>query len=425
MCTRKTLAAVMLAALLGGAETLPAQRKASEPKDAKMSPAAKVSPMSLEARRTVVAARGMSSLSPADRWEDALISGNGKMGVLVFGRPLRERVIFNHERFNLPQWRTPPQPPDIAHVMPEVKRLLLAGKYAEGLSLSFAAARKAGHPGLRWTDSYHPGCAMDIVLPDGGEVGQYVRAVDFTTGEATVRWRDGRGDWLRRTFVSRADNVIVQCLTAPSGGKLNCTISLDEKLEKLPRDVSFTRRVTPGLLLLRGRYSPQVSDGGFEVVMRVVVRGGRATARDDRLVVADAREVLLLTRLAWYRNLSDAEKKPVSRDLAALGDDYATLLRRHAEIHGRVFGRVTLDLGGGEDRMLSAEELRAAATADRTYRAYLEKMFDMGRYVFLSSCGDWPPRLTGVWNGSWAPPWRGDFTTDANVNLAVASGNIG
>ena len=57
--------------------------------------------------------------------------------------------------------------------------------------------------------------------------------------------------------------------------------------------------------------------------------------------------------------------------------------------------------------------------------ALLEKMFDMGRYVFLCSSGDWPPRLSGIWTGSWNPEWQGDYTLDANVNLAVSGGNIG
>nr|WP_232791347.1 hypothetical protein [Streptomyces capitiformicae] len=35
-----------------------------------------------------------------------------------------------------------------------------------------------------------------------------------------------------------------------------------------------------------------------------------------------------------------------------------------------------------------------------------------------------PPRLTGIWAGSWNAAWADDFTTDANVNLQVAGGNI-
>jgi len=39
----------------------------------------------------------MYSNSPAKRWEDALISGNGIMGIMVYGDPANEKIIFNHE----------------------------------------------------------------------------------------------------------------------------------------------------------------------------------------------------------------------------------------------------------------------------------------------------------------------------------------
>ncbi|NIM05170.1 MAG: hypothetical protein GTN65_06040, partial [Armatimonadetes bacterium] len=42
--------------------------------------------------------RGFVSSRPAENWEEALISGNGKIGALVMSRPLNETIIFSHER---------------------------------------------------------------------------------------------------------------------------------------------------------------------------------------------------------------------------------------------------------------------------------------------------------------------------------------
>ncbi|MGA2117766.1 MAG: hypothetical protein ABSH56_23785 [Bryobacteraceae bacterium] len=47
---------------------------------------------------------------------------------------------------------------------------------------------------------------------------------DFESGEL---WTDNRGDWVRRSFVSRPDNVVVQYLTAPQGQTLNTTIAIN------------------------------------------------------------------------------------------------------------------------------------------------------------------------------------------------------
>ncbi|MFC8433275.1 hypothetical protein [Streptomyces sp. NPDC057253] len=45
--------------------------------------------------------------------------------------------------------------------------------------------------------------------------------------------------------------------------------------------------------------------------------------------------------------------------------------------------------------------------------ALLERLYDSGRYLFVSSSGVLPPRLTGIWTGSWNGAWADDFTTGA------------
>ncbi|GAF77042.1 unnamed protein product, partial [marine sediment metagenome] len=47
--------------------------------------------------------------------------------------------------------------------------------------------------------------------------------------------------------------------------------------------------------------------------------------------------------------------------------------------------------------------------------------FDAGRYNIISSTGDLPPTLQGVWAGTYNPPWASDFTHNGNVPSALAS----
>lgn len=37
------------------------------------------------------------------KWQEALLAGNGKMGIMVFGNPLHETVVFNDRSFNFPR----------------------------------------------------------------------------------------------------------------------------------------------------------------------------------------------------------------------------------------------------------------------------------------------------------------------------------
>jgi hypothetical protein len=139
------------------------------------------------------------------------------------------------------------------------------------------------------------------------------------------------------------------------------------------------------------------------------------------LVVTGADQVLVLVDISL---LYDPEKSRIDQTKAALSElpaDYGALLRRHARIHGEIFNRMRLDLGGGRDHRLTTEELIAKSTDANPSKALIEKQFDAGRYNILSSTGELPPTLQGVWAGTWDPPWASDFTHNGNVPSAIAS----
>jgi hypothetical protein len=74
--------------------------------------------------------KGMYSIQPAERWEDALISGNGTMGIMVYGDPVHEKIIFNHELLYEPIGSENVEPPDIAKYLDQTRELFKQEKYA-------------------------------------------------------------------------------------------------------------------------------------------------------------------------------------------------------------------------------------------------------------------------------------------------------
>ncbi len=418
---------------------------------------AKVVPLPRTKWLALMPSRGMISEQPAGDWRDALVSGNGRMGAMVYGAP-DERVILTHHKFNQPQSPEPVPVPKMAAYLPELKRLIREGKQAEAMKFWARSLREAGHPialntedrkqlpNIIWTDAFHPGYALDVRTGPRGEVGDYLRSTDFETGEIAVVWTDNRGAWRSRLFVSRADDIVAHELQAPEGARVD--IEVDENLEGLrgpyrtawPRvegdyKARFSTAYAAGQsaeearITVRAHYHPERSKRGFEGVTRVIAPGARISTDDERLRVRGATTVLLLTRLTRLEDYEASQVDAVTGALASFDACYDDLLEKHAAIHRPIYNRVRLDLGEGAERQLSAEALLRMQKehGGDTYMnpALLEKMFDMGRYVFLCSSGDWPPRLPGIWTGSWDPAWQGDFTLDANVNLAVSGGNIG
>lgn len=86
-------------------------------------------------RRGVVPKRGFVSTGVDG---GSLISGDGTMMVELPGIPLSDQIAFRHEALIQP-WKTPFEAPRIASVLPEVRKLILGGKYREALELSLKA----------------------------------------------------------------------------------------------------------------------------------------------------------------------------------------------------------------------------------------------------------------------------------------------
>ncbi|MBT2225910.1 glycoside hydrolase N-terminal domain-containing protein [Nonomuraea sp. NEAU-A123] len=72
---------------------------------------------------------------PGLTWEDAFLSGNGEYGIMVYGEPHAQRVVFDHHRFVLPNGTRDLRPPAIADRLGEIRELILSGRAAEAQSV--------------------------------------------------------------------------------------------------------------------------------------------------------------------------------------------------------------------------------------------------------------------------------------------------
>ena len=384
--------------------------------------------------------RGFISSTPAETWEHGLISGNGTIGANVMSRPLQETVIFTHERMFLPQG-PPHMPPDNAARLFEIRNLIERGLYKQATNLQFDLS---GQQGFMYPDPFVPAFDLNIAMNTEKEIKDYVRSVDFQTGETTVHWADSHGVYERKLFVSRADGVAVMLITGPGKGALNCTLSLsprqvDEKLgartlkqseEVFKEHVSKVKtHADKSCLTYKNSFSKAYpgSIHALEGIAYVVATGGTTAppADGDSLVVSDADQVLVLIDIRLLYDPDKSQIEDSSKHLAGLGTDYQALLKRHAAIHGAMFKRVRLDLGGGADRQLTTEELQAKSTNEQLNLALIEKEFDAGRYNIISATGELPPNLQGVWGGTYVPGWASDYTHNGNVPSAIASTMMG
>lgn len=377
--------------------------------------------------------RGLVSSQAATSWEQALISGNGKYGALVYGQPIHETIVLNHARLFLPLH--PPLPPvDTGSHLLDIRRMMAEGQYQRAADYVVELSKTEGFGGKRWTDPFVPAFDLQVSMATNGPVKAYARAVDFSTGVASVKWKDDRGEFQRRLLVSRSDDLVVLSITGPGAGTVDCDLRLAQRPAEgqggWNAEAMFKTGIQSvavgaeaGWLTYRSRFRHDWPGSlqGYEGVARVVARGGTARTEGEKIVVRGADEVWVGLRIGLLADFAASQMPVLKKQLAKFKPDFAALLARHAELHGRLFNRCRLDLGGAADRGLTSEELIAKSRVGNLLPALLEKEFDASRYAVLSSSGECFPNLQGIWNGTWSPPWSGDFTLNGNVETAIAA----
>ena len=360
---------------------------------------------------------GTVSIAPAGTWEESLATGNGIMGALLAGDPLQDTLIATHCKLWLPLGSREVVP-DVGAFLPELRRIIAAKGYGEAQKFFEDKARQQGWDGkLVWTDPFHPGFFLKIDQPAQGAITDYARVENFSTGEVWTQWRTEQGQFSRRMFVSRTDNIIALKLIGPAG-KLWCALSIPPISNKLIQGTFVHEQewINAHNVYVNGK-------GGYDSAVRIAVEGGRVTSSAEQIRVSNADSITLVMRIEPFKTVTADSPKKLTDSLALLKMDYEALLRTHAIAQGTIYNRVQVDLGGGAERGLSSEALLDIAKKEnRLPAALLERMYDAGRYVYLCAAGPrTPPNLFGIWTGTWTPKWSGDYTLDTNIQLDIES----
>ena len=385
-----------------------------------------ISPMPLaeRVRRKIVPRRGFCSLSPSS---GALLSGTGVVSIELDCDPYIEQIPFRHEMLYAPRHR-PAEAPNIADILPQVRQMMLDGKIHEAAQFAYQKWRANPVPGGGMGGSGGGGFSMRLEFPKTAAVKDYLRTVDFESTEVKVHWTDERGEWVRQTFTSRPDNLVIQWLTAPKGQSVNVRITVAAgggggrggrggRAGGAPAgggggQGSAQTDFNEQRLIYKGRLGdPSVSNRGYAGVTRVVRNGGLARMDGSTLVIEKASSVMLLTRIDYFPDYSEEQVEATRQALDKIIPDYPALLERARKVQSEMLNRVTVDFGGASKYGLSSEELLSDQRSSPGYSgAFLEALFDMCRYWFILTSGKYCSMSA---------------ETNANINLQLAPMTLG
>ncbi len=330
---------------------------------------------------------------PHSDWElQGMPIGNGRLGAMVFGDPLKERIQFN----DITLWTGGANE---------------SGKYDIDDPGGFGSYQNFGD--------------LFITMKGIDKYENYSRSLDLATGIHTTRWTSEGVTYTREVFCSRPDDCIVIHITTDKPTTIEAEVELkgahDERTKVevgTPMGLGFEGTLNNGLryeakLVGRSDKPDQVKPG----IGKLSLSGTKLT-----LVLLAATDYAMDPSQA-FRSKQDAARKLLLQqvDLAwgeSVGDNVKGSLRdRHLADFSPLMKRVVLDLGPPPAGKSLTERLEDYRNGKED--PHLEMLlFQFGRYLMVSSSrGSLPANLQGLWNDKNHPAWFCDYHTNINIQM--------
>ena len=321
---------------------------------------------------------------PTVDWQKEVFPlGNGRMGCAIFGGVEEERVQFNVDSL----W-TGDENPGAGYKTPGM------GDYQN------------------FGDLY-------IALDGKGETTKYRRELDISRAVARVGYLKDGVEFVRETFCSHPDQVIVSRMTASAKGKYSGRVRLpggrDEKTSVRANHMTFAAALPNGM--------------EYEARVIVAVEGGTIKPDGDALVFSgcDSLTITLAAGTSYVMDYAKGFKGANPHALvtkqaeAAAGQAWSKLLERHVEDHQSLYNRVAVDLGRTADAQLAMpiDERLKAIREGQADPDLEELLFQYGRYLLIgcSRPHALPANLQGLWNHVNKAPWHADYHSNINVQM--------
>ncbi|MCQ2597708.1 MAG: glycoside hydrolase family 95 protein [Treponema sp.] len=393
-------------------------------------------------------------------WESRIPLGNGRLGVMLKGDPCQEGLQLNEENI----WSGGPMDrnnPSTLADLPKIRALMKKGKIPEAQEMAFRSMagspvnmrcyQNAGDFTIDFFTKKNFGIPGPMQGHIPGDIQNYKMELDMSLGTSTVSYTDDEGtSFIRTTFVSAVDDIIVMHVKADKKGKINFRGNLE-------RGVWADSVWTDGNSI----YLEDAHGIPFCAGATVICKGGKKEIMGTCLCGQDVDECIFFISIRAFDNfygknhpvnLKDYEeairkntwtgkvksqlKKITERfsgGAAAFAKEYKKLLSDHVEEFSSYYKRMELNLGVSSsplstpkllENLKKASESGTEKTNDKFLvmnSAFLINQYaNFGRYLLISSSrkpGKNPATLQGIWNCYMDPPWGSKYTININLQM--------
>jgi len=354
-------------------------------------------------------------LHPAKQWVEALPVGNGRLGAMVYGDPVKEVIQLNENTV----WAGQPyrnDNPSAKESLPEVRKLIFEGKYKEAQDLinqKFISKISQGMP-------YQTVGNLKLSFPGHENYSGYYRELDIEKAIVTSHYSLNGVNYKTTAFSSFPDQVIIVRISADKPGSVNFSATMDR-----PSKVTVSTSGNDELVLSGKTNDFEKVKGNlqFEARVKILTSGGSVSAIDSALNVSNVDAATIYISIGSnFRNYNDisvnADEKANTFLENALKKNFDQAVKDHIADYQNYFKRVNLDLGV-TDSVKNPTDIRLEQFAKGNDPQMVSLYFQFGRYLLISSSrpGGQPANLQGIWNDQLTPPWDSKYTVNINTEM--------
>ncbi|MEC3908796.1 glycoside hydrolase family 95 protein [Tamlana sp. 2201CG12-4] len=367
---------------------------------------------------------------PAENWNGALPIGNGRLGAMIFGNPVNERLQLNEETIWAKQGDVEEKQGTYKYVK-QARSLLFQGKYKEANDLVADMILNKRMPS--GTNTYQELGDLNLTFFGIDKVANYKRELSLDSALVNVTFRSNKVNYKRTYFSSAADKTLVARFTANKKKAISCEFVLTR--EELNNVISADKETSGedatfmpsgrGAIVLEDdeiiMYEHIENESGvkFEARLQILHKGGAVKVIGNKLRAIGCDELeLRLVCGTDYRGDNPTELSLKNQRMTK-NKTYNQLLNAHVKDYQALFNRVDLDLGSNELVYLPTNQRLNAHKRGAFDPALLSLYFQYGRYLLISTSrpGSLPSNLQGIWCEGLSPIWNSDYHININIQM--------
>ena len=155
-------------------------------------------------------------------WHEAMVAGNGRLGVLESCAPIEDSLIYQNVEFVMPSEEPRHVPYDVTAQLDEARQSVI--NFDDTWNI---------HDRKRTNMyCYHPGHMIRLTLEGEPDISGYRRWTDYKTGTINTTFKSDGASVSKSTYVSRKQNVIITKIISEKS--VNMSISTDD-FESMPK----------------------------------------------------------------------------------------------------------------------------------------------------------------------------------------------